>query len=185
MTRQRISLDDVTESALLVVDRHNLDALTLAAVAAELGVRPSALYTYIDGLDALRYAVAVASTSQLTYTIRDAALGQAGDDAIAALAHAYRGFATTYPGRYASTLLPPARRDDALATASNGLLDVFARVIASGYGHTGDDAVHAARAARSAIHGFVALEAGQGFDEPTDRDASFHHLVNVVIGGLR
>jgi AcrR family transcriptional regulator len=185
MARQRISLDGITESALRVVDRDSFEALSLAAVAGGLGVRPSALYTYVDGLDALRYAVAVASTSQLTHTIRDAALGQAGDEAITALAHAYRGFAIDYPGRYASTLVPPVRRDDALARASNGLLDVFARVIATGYGRTGDDTVHAARAARSAIHGFVALEAGQGFDEPTDRDASFDHLVHVVIAGLR
>jgi AcrR family transcriptional regulator len=185
MARQRISLDEVTEVALLVVDRDTLDALSLASVAAGLGVRPSALYTYVDGLDALRYAVAVASTFQLTNTIRDAALGQAGDQAIAALAHAYRGFAIEYPGRYASTLLPPARRDDTLAKASNGLLDVFARVIATGYGSTGDNTVHAARATRSAIHGFVALEAGQGFDDPTDRDASFDHLVAVIIAGLR
>ena len=48
----------------------------------------------------------------------------------------------------------------------------------------GDDAVHAARAFRSAVHGFVALEAGGGFGIPVDLDASFDRLVGLLAAGL-
>lgn len=184
MARQRINLDDITTTALALVDRRPPDQLTLAAVAAELGVRPSALYTYLDNLEALRFEVAVRATGHLTQTVRDAALGQAGDDAIASLAHAYRGFAVDHPGQYASTLLPPAEPDDELARANAGLLDVFARIIASGYGHAPEEAVHAARTTRSAIHGFVALETWNGVHDPVAHDASFDHLVRTVTAGL-
>lgn len=184
MARQRINLDVITMTAVAVVDRRSLDGLTLAAVAGELGVRPSALYTHLDNLDALRYAVAVRSTDHLTGTIRDAALGRAGDDAITALARAYRDFAVEHPGQYASTLLPPLGPDDALARATADLLDVFARIISSGYGHTGIDALHAARTTRSAIHGFVALETWNGIHDPDAHDASFEHLVRTVTTGL-
>ena len=46
-----------------------------------------------------------------------------------------------------------------------------------GYGLTDDDAVDATRALRSALHGFVALEAAGGFGLPREVDRSYHQLV--------
>ncbi len=184
MPKQRVNLDEVTAAAIAVIDRASLDALTLAAVATDLGMRPSALYTYFDSLDALRHAVAVRATMNLTDDLKDAAIGQSGDNALVALAYAYRSFANDHPGQYASTLLPPTQPGDQLAQAADSLHDVFARVI-SGYGHTGEAAVHAARAARAAIHGFVAIEAGRGFSTSTNHDDTFTHLIGTVIAGLR
>lgn len=171
-------------TALAIADRQSFEALSLSAVAAELGIRPSALYTYFDSLADLRYAIAVQATTNLTDDLRDAAIGRAGDEAVMALASAYRQFASRHPGQYASTLLPPTGPTDDLARATERLTDVFARVIAN-YGHGGDTAIHAARAARSAIHGFVAIEVCQGFHHDTDSDDSFTHLVTTVISGLR
>ncbi|MEL6981631.1 MAG: TetR-like C-terminal domain-containing protein [Actinomycetota bacterium] len=184
MPRQRVNLVEVTTTALVLVDEHSLDALSLSAVAGQLGIRPSALYTYFDSLADLRHAVAVQATRNLTDELRDAAIGQSGDAAVLALATAYRRFAIRHPGQYASTLLPPANSGDELTAAAARLTDVFARVIAN-YGHDGDRAIHAARAARSAIHGFVALELCQGFDRGADQDDSFAHLVTTVLSGLR
>jgi hypothetical protein len=48
----------------------------------------------------------------------------------------------------------------------------------------GDEAVHAVRVIRSAVHGFVALEAAGGFGLPLDRDASFDRLVATLTAGL-
>jgi hypothetical protein len=53
-----------------------------------------------------------------------------------------------------------------------------------GYGLEGDDAIHAARAVRSALHGFVALEAGGGFGIPIDLDESYARMVAVLGRGL-
>ena len=197
MPKQRVSLAIVTQTAVDLVDRErSLDGLTISAVATELGIRPSALYTYFDGLAALRYAVAVHATANLAEQLKDAAVGQAGDKAVFALAVTYRDFAVRYPGQYASTLVPPERPGDELAQAAARLGEVFTRVIA-GYGHTADEAVHAARTARSAIHGFVAIEMCQGFpgstgcngaeraDEASSADASFHHLVTALLNSLR
>ena len=79
MPRQRVNLDEVTMTALMLIDRESLSSLTLSAVAAHLGVRPSALYTYFDSLEALRHAVAVQATVNLTEYLRDAAIGQSGN----------------------------------------------------------------------------------------------------------
>ncbi|MDI5938548.1 TetR-like C-terminal domain-containing protein, partial [Micromonospora sp. DH15] len=46
-----------------------------------------------------------------------------------------------------------------------------------GYGLDGDDAVDATRVLRSALHGFLALEAAGGFGLPRDLDRSYDQLV--------
>jgi AcrR family transcriptional regulator len=186
--KQRIDLRTVTATALTLVDRQGFAELSLAGVAEELGVRPSALYTYVPSLAALRDAMAVQATLNLGNAVRDSAVGRAGDDAIHRLAHSYRAFARDHPGQYASTLWPARQTDQALDQgldqAIAGLIDVFARVI-QGFGIAGEDAIHAARTARSAIHGFVALETAQGFPDLTDPDAGFEHLIATIVGSLR
>ena len=185
MPRVRLSRITIVQSALGVIDRGSLDALTIAAVAGELGVGSPALYNHVANLEELRYEVAVHATVDLVNTLRDAVLGHAGDDAIRMLAHTYRRFAVEHPARYASTLLPPTRSDDQLTQATAAIIDLFARVIAAGYGLSDAEAVHAARTTRSAIHGFVSLEAIDAFSRPQDRDESFDRLIATVIDGVR
>lgn len=179
--RSRISLEGVTEVALALADREGLEAVSLTAVAEALGVGPSALYTHVDGLEGLRYTVAVAATHGLTETVRDAAVGVAGDEAVYSLGTAYRGFAHEHPGQYASTLLPPRSSDDELARASRGLLDVIARVFRLS-GLDEEASRSAATATRSALHGFLALEfaAGPG----RDHDRHFRDLLTVLVRGI-
>jgi hypothetical protein len=54
-----------------------------------------------------------------------------------------------------------------------------------GYGIAGDEAVHATRMLRSALHGFVILEAAGGFGMPQDVDRSFGRLVTALDLALR
>ena len=115
MTRPRLDRRRIVRSALVVIDRDSLDALTVAAVASELGVGSPALYNHLESLEELRYEVAIHTTVELTNTLRDAVLGHSGEIAITTLAHTYRAFAHRHPGRYASTLLPPKRLNDQLA----------------------------------------------------------------------
>ena len=48
----------------------------------------------------------------------------------------------------------------------------------------GDDAIHAVRIVRSALHGFVSLELNGGFGLPLDLDETFARLVDVLAKGL-
>jgi Tetracyclin repressor-like, C-terminal domain len=56
--------------------------------------------------------------------------------------------------------------------------------ILRGYGLDEDETVHATRAVRSALHGFVVLEAAGGFGLPQDVDESYARLVDLLDSGL-
>ena len=184
MPRQKISLHLLTTNALVTVDRAGFDSLTLTVVAERLGVRSSALYTHVDGLDGLRQLVAIEATRDLTAALRSATIGRARDDAVRALGYAYRGYALESSGRYASTLFNPAQRHPDLDRAGTELDEVFQLVVA-GYDRAAGDIVEAAHAARSAIHGFVTLELGCPFADPATAGAHFDHLLEMVAASLR
>jgi AcrR family transcriptional regulator len=179
---RRLNLSAVLDEAIEVVDRHGFDALSLSSVATELGVGPSALYTHLDGLEALRYLVAVRATDNLATAVRSAAIGTAGDAALDAMGTAYRRFALDRPGQFASTLLPPRSDDDDLARANRALDDIFVLVYTA-MGLGAPRAHLAARSTRCAIHGFLALEHTAG-TTPV-HEAEYRFLLDVIRLGLR
>jgi AcrR family transcriptional regulator len=184
MPRAGLSRAAVVGAAADLVDAQGLDAVTLAAVAAAVGVRTPSLYNHVGGLDDLRRGVALTALRELGDALRDAAVGRAGDDALTALAHAYRAYARDHPGRYAATQRAPAAADAELAAAGARAVDALLAVL-RGYGLAGDEAIHAARAVRSALHGFVSLEAGGGFGIPVALDESFDRMIQALAHGLR
>jgi AcrR family transcriptional regulator len=181
--RAGLSTASVVSAAAEIADADGLDNLTLARLAASVGVRTPSLYNHVGSLDDVRRRVALTALRELAEDLRDAAVGRARDDALLALAAAYRTYARRHPGRYAAAQRAPAAGDDELRAAAAAAVDVLLAVL-RGYGLEGDDAIHAARALRSALHGFVALEAGGGFGLKVDLDESFERMVAALARGL-
>lgn len=171
-------------AAAAIADGEGLEAVTLARVAGELGVRTPSLYNHVDGRDGLMHGIAVRGVNELTEALRSASMGRSGVDALVAVARAQRDYARAHPGRYALAMRAPDRGDgDEHAAAAARAVEALEAVLRP-WGLEGDDAVHAIRALRSAVHGFVALEQAGGFGMPVDLDASFDHLVAVLSAGL-
>jgi AcrR family transcriptional regulator len=181
MAKRRLSPALVAEYAVVLVDRDGFEALTMSAIAGELGVGPSALYSHVEGLEGLRQLVAVTATGNLTTSLNRAAIGTSGDEAVTAMGAAYRGFALEHPGQFASTLLPPRTEDDQLAMANRSLLEVFVLVFGA-MGLGADQAHLAGRSTQCAIHGFLALEFNAG--TTADHEAEFNHLLDALQRGL-
>jgi AcrR family transcriptional regulator len=173
----------VLDTAAGLADRGGFDALTLGAVAAALAVRPPSLYNHVAGLNGLRRDLGLRGVQELGERIRDAAVGRAGADALAALAEAYRGYARERPGLYRALQRAPAPGDAELADAAERLLQPVMAVL-GGFGLQGDDGIHAARSLRSAMHGFVELERLGGFGIDLDLDASYRFMIAAVSAGM-
>ena len=183
MPRIGLTPDVVTHTAAAIIDRDGLAALTLAKVAAELGVRSPSLYNHVDGLDALVRLVAIRGVDELAEECRSAVMGRSGKEAVDALASAYRAFAKNRPGVYLLTQI--ARPDDAeYEVAARRVLEPVLAVFA-GMGYEGDGLIHATRSFRAALHGFVTLEGGRGFGLDVSVDESFEWLVAVLERGFR
>jgi hypothetical protein len=97
-----------------------------------------------------------------------------------AIAGVYRAYAREHPGTYAA-LQRVANVEGEEAAAQ--LVDTLIAVL-RGYGLEGDEAVHAARIVRAALHGFALLENGDGFGIDLDLDETFGRLVAVLDQGL-
>ncbi len=184
MSRAGLTPGRVVEAAEQMVDEVGLQQLTLAALAARLGIRQPSLYKHIDSLDALRHRIAVRAKAELADVLGQAAIGRAGADAVAAMSHAYRGWALEHPRRYQAVQRAPVPGDVEDEAASDRVVRVVAAVM-DGYGLAGDDAIDAIRALRAALHGFVSLETGGGFGLSANIDRSFDRLVAGLAAGLQ
>jgi AcrR family transcriptional regulator len=182
MPRAGLDSAAVVDAAAAMADRDGLRALTLARLAAELGVRSPSLYAHVDGLEDLRARLAARGARELAGTLQLAAAGRAGSDALQAVSAAYRTYAHAHPGTYAA--LQRTDLDDPETTAAGELVLVVMLAVLRGYGLDGDNAVHGVRIIRAALHGFVALEAERGFGIPLDLDDSFERLVATLHRGL-
>jgi AcrR family transcriptional regulator len=183
MPRAGLSTASVVAAAAGIADADGLDALTLARLATSVGVRTPSLYNHVASLDDVRRRVALVALRELAEAMRDAAVGRARDDALIAVAAAYRDYARRHPGRYAAAQRAPAAADDEMVAVASSAVDVLLAIL-RGYGLDGDDAIHAARGVRSALHGFAVLEAGAGFGMPTEVDESFERMVAALARGL-
>ncbi|UCH25970.1 MAG: WHG domain-containing protein [Trueperaceae bacterium] len=182
--RPRLNEQLLIEEAIVLIDREGPQGLSLATLAAKLGVKPPSLYNHVQGLPGLERALTLRGLEELSKALRDAAVGRAGSDALRAIAHAYRTFAKQHPGLYAMTQRSQEGRDEEIQAAAWQAVEVVLRVLEA-FDLKGDEAIHATRCLRSALHGFVTLEATEGFGLSLEIDASFEKLLTMVDGGLR
>jgi len=181
-SRAGLTRDRVVSAAIEIVDQGGVEALSLAAVAKRFGVKTPSLYNHIDGLEGLRRELRRSGLRTLANELQKAAMGRAGHDALRAVARSYRAIANRHPGLYALAQ-DASVTDEDIDHAASAVIDVVVAVL-SGYGIEGDEAVHATRAIRSALHGFVSLETQHGFGLPQSLDQTYARLVTMLHDGL-
>lgn len=174
----------VVAVAAELADSAGLDQLTLAQVAARLGVRLPSLYNHVDGLPGLQHELALLGLHQLLERLSRAAIGKAGDTAMLALGQAYRAYILEHPGVYAATVRAPAPGDAEVQRVSQTIIEVVLAVLEP-YGLDEEAAIHAVRGLRSIAHGFATLELAGGFGMPLSRDESYLRLLRAYMAGLR
>lgn len=182
MPRIGLTPDRVVDAAMEVVAERGVVGLSLGGVAKRLGVKAPSLYNHVGGVDDLRRRVGIAGVEQLADVLGASVMGRSGEDAIRQLAAAYRAFAVGRPGIYLMTQEAHADDDEYAVAAQRAIAPVVA--VQAGYGILGDDAIHATRAVRSALHGFVMLEINGGFGIELDVDESFERLVALLASAL-
>ncbi|MER5453697.1 WHG domain-containing protein [Micromonospora sp. NPDC002389] len=179
MPRAGLNPQVVVREAARLADEVGYHKLTLAALAGRLGVALPSLYKHVKGADALAQQLSALATAEIADEMTTAAAGRSGEDALRAVAAAYRSYARRHPGRYPATQRVPDPDDPAHVVAGRRAVEVVYAIL-RGYGIEGEAAVDGVRMFRAAVHGFVSLEAAGDFGLPREVDRSFDQMVTAL-----
>lgn len=119
----RLARPDVVRAAVDVVEEHGVDALTLRAVAKQLGVTPASLYRLVDGPEGLHRMVV---ESLLDEAVEALVLPGEWRPALEALAHLVRSTLLKHPllvQAYSHGLVRSEGADQAIDDVLGALLD--------------------------------------------------------------
>lgn len=188
--------EDIKAVGLAQLAKGGPQALSLAAIAKELGVSGPALYRYFSSRDGLLAALVLDAYGDLAQALDHATrpeLGLSPVDGLLAFGHAWRAWAIGQPHRYSLLFAPPlpgwdAHAPDVVAAAHRSmsvLLRVLALLVPPSVPSTADlttavqthadlladrhtDPAHLRWAVHvwSRLHGMVSLEIGGNFDSP-------------------
>lgn len=186
----KLSREVIVNAALAFLDREGWDALTINALAIQLGTKGPSLYNHVNSLDDLRRTVRMRVIDDILQMLSTVGSGRTRDDAVMAMASAYRSYAHHHPGRYSAfTRMPLGGDDPEFTTASHAAAAPVIDVLAS-YGLDGEDAFYAALEFWAALHGFVLLEMTGVMDSGVmgavgvDTDAVFSDMVLRLATGM-
>jgi AcrR family transcriptional regulator len=179
----KLSREIIVNGALTFLDREGWDALTVNALATQLGTKGPSLYNHVQSLEDLRRTVRMRVIDDIITMLNRVGEGRARDDAVLVMAAAYRSYAHHHPGRYSAfTRMPLGGDDPEYAAAARSTAAPVIAVLAS-YGLEGEDAFYAALEFWSAMHGFVLLEM-TGVMDGIDIDTVFSDMVLRLAAGL-
>ncbi len=179
----KLSRDSIVNAALTFLDREGWDALTINALANQLGTKGPSLYNHVQSLDDLRRTVRMRVIDDIIGMLNTVGGGRSRDDAVMAMASAYRSYAHHHPGRYSAFTRMPLGGDDPEYTAATHAAAGPVIAVLASYGLDGENAFYAALEFWSALHGFVLLEM-TGVMDGVDTDAVFTDMVVRLARGM-
>jgi AcrR family transcriptional regulator len=194
----------IIETAAQLIEAEGVEQLSLARLAAALGIKAPSLYRYVASKDALIQAVLGRTFEQLlaAYEVAireergagsgeheakqvEAANGKAAGGKAAgqlrAILRAHREFAHRYPQNYmlAFTVTQPEQRVDEKALEQGALPIQALMAEVSGTA----DSLAALRGALALVHGFVMLELKGQFRRGGDLTEAFEAAVRAYLAG--
>jgi AcrR family transcriptional regulator len=180
----RLSRDAIVNAALTFLDREGWDALTINALANQLGTKGPSLYNHVHSLDDLRRTVRMRVVGDIIEMLNTVGQGRSPDDAVMVMASAYRSYAHHHPGRYSAFTRMPLGGDDPEFTEATRSAAAPVIEVLGTFGLESEAAFNAALEFWSAMHGFVLLEM-TGVMAGIDTDAVFNDMVARLAAGMR
>ena len=175
--------ETIIETARRLIERDGEENLSLAQLAAELGIKAPSLYRHIASKNALFQAV-VEQTALKLFEAYDKALETAGDSTqakILQLAAVHRTFAHQNPNTYmlAFAAHPPEIRanPDMLLNRAVALQQIMSQISGE------ENSLPALRGLLAIIHGFVTLELNGQFQRGGDLAAAYETAIHAYLQG--
>ncbi len=182
-TPARTSTDGIVTAGRAILDAEGLEGLTMARVAAAVGVRAPSLYKRVRDRGDLVRLIANDVAAELTRTLDSAATS--GDPAadLRAIAHAFRVWALAHPEAFHLLFdrLPEGERVDPEVNARSAaaLLRTAAKLAGE------DQALEAARTVVAWANGFLNMELAGSFRLGGDVESAFDYGVDRLTRAIQ
>lgn len=183
MPKKGLNQTVIIQAAAGLAEQKGLENITLRELSDALGVKTASLYNHLNGMPELNVRLAELALSKLDTEVRNAAVGRSREDALMAIAHAYREFAEKSPELYKAILNLPKLDDAHLTESGRSVMRTFTQVLKQ-YPLTQEEILHFSRGFRSAMHGFVSLEAAGFFSNRVNADESYQRFIQQLIRTL-
>lgn len=187
-TPDRTSLPAIVDAGLHILETEGLGAVTMAAVAARVGVRPPSLYKRVRNRGALIRLIAESVAADLGESLENAdpggpsAPGAEPRVRLSSIVRELRSFACERPAAYRLIFTPLGTGDEVspevLESASVPLFDIVATLVDP------HQVLLAARTLTAWATGFIAMETSGAFRLGGDVDAAFEYGIESISAAL-
>lgn len=177
--------EKIIEAAAKVADEQGFSNVTMRVLATELGIKSPSLYKHFSGgLEELKKDLMLYGWRSVESEIMKAAIGKAKDDAIIAICHAYRDFATRHSGLHEAMQWYNMYQSKEHLQATEGTVDILFQVL-DAYGLKEEQKVHSVRMLRALLQGFAAIESHGGYGNSISLDDTFDFGIKTILNGIR
>lgn len=180
-SRPRLDREQVLVAAEAIADRDGWRALTMTALAKELGVKVPSLYNHVPSLEALRGELQNRTLREIGARLNRKAMGRTGELAMRALAESFRRFAQEHPGRYDLAMQAPIDADGFAAASADAGAALHAVIRSYGID---DSSLELQLTGFAALHGVLVLEQAGFFPAAIDTDLIFERVLELVLALL-
>lgn len=185
MPRQGLNRENVIDAAIKLIEEKGYSNFSINELAKSLNVRPASLYNHIVNIDEIFSETAARANSMMIEAEEKASKGKIRDEALLAIADAYRDFARSHYELYKVVFNLQNSRSDFMRKEEVGRTIAPIMEALSAYRLNETQKRHWQRTLRSVMHGFVAHEEAGGFAYiGTPRDESYRVAIRCVIDGI-
>jgi AcrR family transcriptional regulator len=181
-SRVGLSRDQVFSVALEMADELGLDGLTIAALAARVGIQRQSVYAHVGSRDTLVQDIRIHHFRTLAAQLRSATAGRGREEALRALVAVSVAYELAHRGAFTTTGAPPSPDKVDLWEATNEVMQPVWDVLAL-YGIDGDGATVWFRGFWTVIVGYTTLAAGPLWG-PVPAEATLAAMTGALALGL-
>ncbi|MGP3960515.1 TetR/AcrR family transcriptional regulator [Nonomuraea sp. 3N208] len=172
-----LTLEEISSTALRLMDQGGVEGLSMRKLAAELDVNPMSLYHHVESKETLLGLVCHGAAERMHLPPDDGAPWQ---DQLRALALAYHGHAREHPALWTYVHNHP----ETISDRRMPLWEVLYRILRLA-GVPEEELRRTGDVLHAFVSGFVLFEThGHMTDDPEEIDRTFDTAINLIVQGL-
>jgi AcrR family transcriptional regulator len=182
MKGKGLTLELIVATATKLIEEKGYENFSLRELSARLNVKAASLYNHISSVDDINREVGLFAVNRMNEILSKAVGNKIRDEALSALADAYRQFAKDNQELYRTIFALP------ILDTGNGLRDIgktnldIIRKILEQYTLPDKTITNYMRSFRSALHGFVLLETAGYFTRmAVAADESYRFMITAAV----